>query len=123
MAEEEFQESEVIFSDDTRDGVAPVQSDGFFDRRRRLLSRNCRSVPVNIPLRRSNSSIVFDCGGEFDEDREGGREIVPPHVISGRRIAAKMALSVCTGNGRTLKGRDLSEVRNSVLRLTGFLEA
>ncbi|KAK8629971.1 hypothetical protein V6N13_078785 [Hibiscus sabdariffa] len=123
MAEEEFQESEVIFSDDTHDGVATVQSDGLFDRRRRVLSRNCRSVPLNIPLRRSTSSIVFGCGGEFDEDREDGREFVPPHVISGRRIAAKMALSVCIGNGRTLKGRDLSEVRNSVLRLTGFLEA
>ncbi|KAE8689864.1 Pentatricopeptide repeat superfamily protein [Hibiscus syriacus] len=123
MAEEEFQESEVVFCDGTHDGGATVQSDVIFDRRRPMLSRNCRSIPVNIPLHRGNNSIVFDCGDGFDEDRDDGREIVPPHVISGRRIAAKMAFSVCIGNGRTLKGRDLSEVRNSILKLTGFLEA
>lgn len=58
---------------------------------------------------------------EFEEEYEDGK-IIPPHVIVGRRIAGKMAFSVCTGNGRTLKGRDLSQVRNSILRMTGFLE-
>ncbi|KAH1063490.1 hypothetical protein J1N35_028477 [Gossypium stocksii] len=59
--------------------------------------------------------------GEADE-LEGG-ELVPPHVILERRVAGKMAFSVCSGNGRTLKGRDLCQVRNSVLRMTGILEA
>ncbi|KAH1148450.1 hypothetical protein GLYMA_15G226000v4 [Glycine max] len=49
--------------------------------------------------------------------------MTPPHEIVKRRVAAKMAFLVCTGNGRTLKGRDLSQVKNSILRLTGFLEA
>ncbi|KAA0052585.1 Senescence regulator [Cucumis melo var. makuwa] len=61
---------------------------------------------------------------ELDEEwnSEDNNNIVPPHVIIGRRVAGKMAFSVRSGNGRTLKGRDLSEVRNSILRMTGFLE-
>ena len=147
MAEEEFQESEVIFSDHssnhygTHDEDYPVQDDGYFDYRG--FSKNSRvpcnyydkskknstkktkiaasSLPVNIPR---HHDCVFHCDGEaddFEEDEQG--EVVPPHVILGRRIAGKMAFSVCTGNGRTLKGRDLSQVRNSILRMTGFLEA
>ncbi|KAG2303902.1 hypothetical protein Bca4012_062933 [Brassica carinata] len=76
------------------------------------------SLPVNIPgdmMRRYS---------EDDEEFDGGRKMIPPHLIVGRRMeSGQMAFSVCTGNGRTLKGRDLSQVRNSVLRLTGFLEA
>jgi len=74
------------------------------------------SKPVNIPdrgVRRWDSS----------EEEEETEEMTPPHEIVRRRVAGKMAFSVCTGNGRTLKGRDLSQVRNSILRLTGFLEA
>ncbi|KAG8380116.1 hypothetical protein BUALT_Bualt07G0160200 [Buddleja alternifolia] len=42
-------------------------------------------------------------------DRDDGK-LVPPHVIIGWRVTGKMMVfSVCTGNGRTLKGRDLSE--------------
>ncbi|KAJ4849980.1 hypothetical protein Tsubulata_004875 [Turnera subulata] len=88
---------------------------------RKTKHKKPRSVPVEIP------SNVFqfadfehdDFEGEFDED-----DLVPPHVIVGRRIySGKMAFSICTGNGRTLKGRDLSEVRNSILRMSGFLES
>ncbi|KAK1412284.1 hypothetical protein QVD17_33407 [Tagetes erecta] len=51
-------------------------------------------------------------------------EMVPPHVIVDRRVAeGKAAFSLCSGNGRTLKGRDLSEVRNSILKITGYLES
>ncbi|PKA65347.1 hypothetical protein AXF42_Ash005680 [Apostasia shenzhenica] len=62
----------------------------------------------------------------FNEDGGGVEQPPPPppHVVAERSRAAKgeMAFSVCTGRGRTLKGRDLRQVRNSVLRLTGFLE-
>ncbi|KAB2025647.1 hypothetical protein ERO13_D06G140400v2 [Gossypium hirsutum] len=147
MAEEEFQESEVVFSDHnsnhygTHDEDAAVNDDEYFDYRgfskNSRVSRNYKSkknnsttkknnnkmaassLPVNIP--RQHGATVFHCDGEADEYDDGG--MVPPHVILGRRIAGKMAFSVCTGNGRTLKGRDLSQVRNSVLRMTGFLEA
>ncbi|KAF3552415.1 hypothetical protein DY000_02008926 [Brassica cretica] len=109
---EEFDESEIIFSA------------SFFPicRREELIEKENRpavfssSLPVNIPGRRYSEDE------EYSED--GGRRMVPPHLIVGRRIeSGQMAFSVCTGQGRTLKGRDLSRVRNSVLRLTGFLEA
>ncbi|XP_022724720.1 uncharacterized protein LOC111281274 [Durio zibethinus] len=153
MAEEEFQESEVIFSDHssnhygTHDEDAAVHGDGSFDyyqgfskngrvsgnynkskkntmKKKKKKKMDASSLPVNIP--RHHGTTVFHCGeaDDFEEEEEGEEEeIVPPHVISGRRIAGKMAFSVCTGNGRTLKGRDLSQVRNSILRMTGFLEA
>ncbi|KAE9591360.1 putative senescence regulator S40 [Lupinus albus] len=74
------------------------------------------SVPVNIP----DSMMMFSVEAEDDD----GDNMVPPHVMMEQRISGeKMAHSVCTGNGRTLKGRDLSQVRNSVLRMTGFIEA
>ncbi|XP_074574001.1 uncharacterized protein LOC141830468 [Curcuma longa] len=59
-----------------------------------------------------------------DDDNGGGGGVIPPHVIVARRAAVgdKMAFSVCVGNGRTLKGRDLRRVRNSILKMTGFLE-
>ncbi|CAH8299085.1 unnamed protein product [Eruca vesicaria subsp. sativa] len=77
------------------------------------------SLPVNIP---GNVNRRYTDDEEYSD--EGGRNMIPPHLIVGRRMeGCQMAFSVCTGNGRTLKGRDLSRVRNSVLRLTGFLEA
>ncbi|XWS18568.1 hypothetical protein CRYUN_Cryun32bG0056300 [Craigia yunnanensis] len=148
MAEEELQESEVIFSDlssnhyVTHDEDAAVHDDGYFDyggfSKNGRVSRNynkskkntknkkkiaASSLPVNIP--RHHGTAVFHCGeaDDFEEEEDEEGEIVPPHVTLGRRIAGKMASSVCTGNGRTLKGRDLSQVRNSILRMTGFLEA
>ncbi|KAK5831276.1 uncharacterized protein LOC108452469 [Gossypium arboreum] len=133
MAEEveEFQESEVIFSD-LRSCRYEEADDGCFGFSKRLNSgkfeknstekkmADC-SLPVNVSRRRRHCFTVFDYGGEADE-LEGG-ELVPPHVILESRVAGKMAFSVCSGNGRTLKGRDLCQVRNSVLRMTGFLEA
>ncbi|KAK8664624.1 hypothetical protein V6N13_084402 [Hibiscus sabdariffa] len=138
MAAEEFQESEVIFSDNTSDihathgggysvNRAGFSGNGSVSRRRntdstqkKKVATGAISLPVSIP--RHNRGGVFHCGGDSEEDVEEG-ETVPPHVILGRRIAGEMAFSVCTGNGRTLKGRDLSQVRNSILRMTGFLEA
>ncbi|KAE8719878.1 Pentatricopeptide repeat superfamily protein [Hibiscus syriacus] len=143
MAAEEFQESEVIFPDYTSDIHATHHREhddddggGHFDHRAGFsrngsvsLRKNTEttkkkvatgSLPVNIP--RHHYGSVFHCGEDFEEDEEEEGEIVPPHVILGRRIAGKMAFSVCTGNGRTLKGRDLSQVRNLILRMTGFLE-
>ncbi|CAM0882506.1 unnamed protein product [Alopecurus aequalis] len=58
-------------------------------------------------------------GHEEEEDGEHVGEVEPPHVLMARRRAA---FSVCSGQGRTLKGRDLTRVRDSVLRMTGFIE-
>lgn len=136
---EEFQESEVIFSDHNNMSY-DFQEMIVFPTQGRLITSNNKyvtnhetiqknkvkkkiistSIPVNIPesFSRFRETDVIEDHGDIDDDRE----LVPPHVIVERRIAGKMAFSVCTGNGRTLKGRDLSQVRNSILRMTGFLE-
>lgn len=127
---EEFDESEVIFSD--RDNFHS-HNYYLFDKmcnnrnnhRRNLNSskkkqqHKKKSCPASVPVTIPASAFKLSDSDEYD----AGDEIVPPHVVIGRRIEGKMAFSVCTGNGRTLKGRDLSQVRNSILRLTGFLEA
>ncbi|KAL2475120.1 hypothetical protein Adt_35856 [Abeliophyllum distichum] len=130
---EEFQESEVIFQEnadyeDGEDCNFPVHWNSRESRnikcRRKKLKNKKNSVPVNIPENVSgNSWFGYLDSDFFDEDGDNG-EIIPPHVIIGRRVAGKMmAFSVCAGiNGKRLKGRNLMEVRNSILRMTGFLE-
>ncbi|KAG6486163.1 uncharacterized protein LOC122010717 [Zingiber officinale] len=55
-----------------------------------------------------------------DDDEDDGD---PPHEWLAKKMAkTHISSSVCEGSGRTLKGRDLSKVRNAVLTKTGFLE-
>ncbi|GAB4830857.1 hypothetical protein Ancab_004885 [Ancistrocladus abbreviatus] len=66
-------------------------------------------------------------GLDYDDDdgnNDDEEEIVPPHEYIARRLARSQisSFSVCEGIGRRLKGRDLSKVRNTILRKTGFLE-
>ncbi|XP_027933796.1 uncharacterized protein LOC114189264 [Vigna unguiculata] len=58
-------------------------------------------------------------GGDDEDD-----EMVPPHEWIARKLARSQisSFSVCEGMGRTLKGRDLSKVRNAILAKTGFIE-
>uniref|UniRef100_A0A0C9QLR4 TSA: Wollemia nobilis Ref_Wollemi_Transcript_26404_834 transcribed RNA sequence n=1 Tax=Wollemia nobilis TaxID=56998 RepID=A0A0C9QLR4_9CONI len=97
-----------------------------------------QSAPVNIPdwsliarkeppavnnwLRSPVVEREFDGQDEVEEDDEG--MMVPPHEVIARQLARSqiMSFSMCEGAGRTLKGRDLSRVRNAVLTRTGFLE-
>lgn len=60
-----------------------------------------------------------------DEEDERGNIVIPPHELIARKLARNQisSFSVCEGAGRTLKGRDLSRVRNAVLTKTGFLES
>ncbi|KAK4341855.1 hypothetical protein RND71_037671 [Anisodus tanguticus] len=98
------------------------------------------SAPVNIPdwskiygtSSKKNSwrdvENDDDSGGggyneeEDDDDDEG--EIMPPHEWIAKKLERSKisSFSVCEGVGRTLKGRDLSRVRNAILSKTGFLE-
>ncbi|PON91970.1 Senescence regulator [Trema orientale] len=64
---------------------------------------------------------------EEDDDNDYGDGYdykVPPHEFIARRLARSQisSFSVFEGVGRTLKGRDLSKVRNAVLTKTGFIE-
>ncbi|KAK4439787.1 hypothetical protein Salat_0313600 [Sesamum alatum] len=105
------------------------------------------SAPVNIPdwskiYGRNNTStsswLDSDSGGdgngrsswesgeeEEEEEDDGDGDVIPPHEWIARKQASSRtsSFSVCEGAGRTLKGRDLSRVRNAVLRKTGFLES
>ncbi|XP_073014150.1 protein S40-6 [Typha latifolia] len=103
-------------------------------------SRGVRqSAPVNIPdwskiYQQKNTSEGYSYRsnhendhGVDEEDGEGDDEDgdkVPPHEWLARKMARSQisSFSVCEGVGRTLKGRDLSKVRNAVLTRTGFLE-
>ncbi|KAF3666066.1 putative TBC1 domain family member 13-like [Capsicum annuum] len=56
----------------------------------------------------------------IDDDDDDDGEMVPPHLIIRRKMARRMmAFSCCGGYERTLKGRELSHIRNSILRMTG----
>ncbi|KAK9133409.1 hypothetical protein Scep_012937 [Stephania cephalantha] len=59
-----------------------------------------------------------------DDDEEEDDEWLPPHEFIAKKLATSQisSFSVCEGAGRTLKGRDLTKVRNAVLSRTGFLQ-
>lgn len=88
-----------------------------------------KSLPVNVPdwskiLRdeykhhgRRDNGYDHDVGFD-DDDEDDDNEKLPPHEYLARtRIAS---FSVHEGVGRTLKGRDLSRVRNAIWKQTGF---
>lgn len=87
-----------------------------------------QSAPVKVPIlfsaaRRKNATAADDFErvvGDDDDDEE----MLPPHeiVARGSGVSPKTTFSVLEGVGRTLKGRDLRQVRNAVLRQTGFLD-
>lgn len=86
-----------------------------------------RRNPRNFDSAHDDSSEDNDDDGvaDDDEDKEGFDERVPPHELIAKRMARAQisSFSVVEGVGRTLKGRDLSKVRNAVLNKTGFLES
>ncbi|KAJ1689533.1 hypothetical protein LUZ63_013688 [Rhynchospora breviuscula] len=78
------------------------------------------SAPVTIPggsclhLSRERRKWWYD---------EECAELVPPHVMVSRRSNdGKAAVSLRTGQGRTLRGRELWHIRNAVWKMTGFLD-
>lgn len=81
-----------------------------------------QSAPVNVPVlaKAMRNRRYFD---DVDEDDEGDNEMVlPPHEIVARANTPVVSCSVLEGVGRTLRGRDLRQVRNAVFRQTGFLD-
>ncbi|GAB2287603.1 hypothetical protein Dimus_021976 [Dionaea muscipula] len=117
--EEEFQESDIVFSDeldpdaDEEEEVPAnyIHSASGVDSTPRKKMRRGWSAAVNIP----RSAVL-----EFDVVEEDG-EMVPPHMIIARRIAEEIAGSLYA-HGMTFEGRNPCRFRNSVLRLTGFIE-
>lgn len=93
-----------------------------------MKEKNC-SVPLNIPENTNfnsyfNSSLFgYDHYDEvefavyFHDDDEDDDQIVPPHVIVDRRS------SDIDSYEKNARGKNLIHVRNSILKLTGFLES
>ncbi|CAL9062824.1 unnamed protein product [Musa banksii] len=120
MMEEELQEADILWPEHEQKEEAMTETCCSADG-----DRGKASDPIKIPsksayARRRRTSNNDDSGDGEDDDDDGGR--IPPHVIIARRAADRMEFSVRVGKGRTLKGRDLSRVRNSILQMTGFLE-
>ncbi|KAI3983345.1 hypothetical protein MKX01_013412 [Papaver californicum] len=88
------------------------------------------SLPVNVPdwakiLRQEQRREQVYDDDESDGDDEGcGNKRIPPHEFLAKQFArtrvCAASFSVHEGIGRTLKGRDLSRVRNAIWEKTGF---
>ncbi|KAG5055715.1 hypothetical protein AAZX31_03G177900 [Glycine max] len=86
-----------------------------------------QSAPVKVPILLSASASRRKNADDFArvvDDDDDDEEMLPPHeiVARGSGVSPKTTFSVLEGVGRTLKGRDLRQVRNAVLRQTGFLD-
>ncbi|KAK4851371.1 hypothetical protein QYF36_014569 [Acer negundo] len=81
---------------------------------------------VDVDVGDEHDEAGDDDGRDSDDDNDDDDDEykVPPHELIARRLARSQisSFSVVEGAGRTLKGRDLSKVRNAVLTRTGFLE-
>ncbi|KAL3820698.1 hypothetical protein ACJIZ3_006603 [Penstemon smallii] len=81
------------------------------------------SAPVNVPdwskiYRVDSVESLHDSVSYYDDNDS---ELIPPHEYLAREYGRKTAAnSVFEGVGRTLKGRDLSRVRDAVWSQTGF---
>ncbi|CAH9072925.1 unnamed protein product [Cuscuta europaea] len=84
------------------------------------------SLPVNVP---DWSKILKDeyrenrqRDSDDDVEEEDGGDRIPPHELVRQQLARSRiaSFSVHEGVGRTLKGRDLSRVRNAIWKKTGF---
>ncbi|KAK9153465.1 hypothetical protein Sjap_000945 [Stephania japonica] len=76
------------------------------------------SLPVNIP----DWSRMPRRDDDDDGESGAGGSMIPPHEFLARQFARTgiASFSVHEGIGRTLKGRDLSRVRDVILKKTGF---
>ncbi|KAG7633359.1 Senescence regulator S40 [Arabidopsis suecica] len=101
------------------------------DFRRKLITSNRKLTPATVTTTTVASSLPMNVpnwskilGKEnrksIENDDDGGEGKLPPHeYLAKTRMAS---FSVHEGIGRTLKGRDMSRVRNAILEKTGFLD-
>nr|XP_034584739.1 uncharacterized protein LOC117847613 [Setaria viridis]TKW26217.1 hypothetical protein SEVIR_3G172500v2 [Setaria viridis] len=149
---EEFQEAEILWpssndhrDNDNGDDIRRTGTTTLPPVRPKPASQEL-SAPIEISRRKrrcrpwaASEHATFDqeTGGGGDGEEDGSTDdakqrsakgltiVVPPHVLLARRRllgGRTAAYSMCAGKGRTLKGRDLRDVRNLVLKMTGFIE-
>uniref|UniRef100_A0A0D9V570 Uncharacterized protein n=1 Tax=Leersia perrieri TaxID=77586 RepID=A0A0D9V570_9ORYZ len=120
---EELYESEVLFPDHHdqachRDVPSPPARMPPAARRGQISHpATAISRPVDIPT----AAVRRWSGVDLQADDVG--TMVPPHLMVSRRRSEgeAAAFSLRSGTGRPAR-RDLSHLRNSVLRMTGFIE-
>ncbi|KAJ8497569.1 hypothetical protein OPV22_008121 [Ensete ventricosum] len=83
------------------------------------------SAPMEVPvwpsfLRVEPEPPVGWLSREEEEGEDDEDGWVPPHEYLAREKGRSVATSVLEGVGRTLKGRDMSRVRDAVWSRTGF---
>ncbi|KAM0837444.1 hypothetical protein ACQ4PT_061648 [Festuca glaucescens] len=135
--EEELSEREVLWPEARHGAPAPASAPGLssssvapmVSSRRLPSSAGYCSRPVDIPRAarlprgRAGADLVDDEEEEEEADDGCGGAMVPPHLMVSRRRPdgeAAVAFSLRSGPGRAR--RDLSHLRHSVLRMTGFIE-
>ncbi|KAJ1689529.1 hypothetical protein LUZ63_013684 [Rhynchospora breviuscula] len=119
---EEFLESEVVWPENLHANSICCETIVNPANQQTTTSNYCNSstasTPIAIP---GTSSTMLSCDRANWCKEECTDEQLPPHVlVSRRRNTSKLAFPLCSGQGRTLKGRDLRDVRNAVWRMTGF---
>ncbi|CAO2842272.1 unnamed protein product [Amaranthus hypochondriacus] len=119
---DEFEESEMIFSDYSSDHIIENKN---ISKLIKLKKRKCvnkkqrvrsLSIPINIPDQIMISKFEYDVDVVSFEPLDEIMKM-PPHLIVEKRSNQEMARSFSP-----IKGKILCEVRNSILRMTGFLE-
>ncbi|XP_051142831.1 uncharacterized protein LOC127259506 isoform X2 [Andrographis paniculata] len=79
-----------------------------------------QSAPVNVPvmppamMRRARDleNVLSEKEGEDDEEEKTNGVILPPHEMLAARYSPILSSSVLEGAGRTLKGRDLRQLKS-----------
>ncbi|PKU80000.1 uncharacterized protein LOC110097847 [Dendrobium catenatum] len=121
---EELMEFQVIWPENEE---RPITIEWYSDEAEgdtRDFHRREAAAPVSIQRPMGWRPPVSDSDSDSESESES-EDMVPPHVLVARRWSepsSAAAFSLCSGPGRTLKGRDLRNVRDFVLRMTGFLE-
>ncbi|MCO5578870.1 hypothetical protein L7F22_032717 [Adiantum nelumboides] len=84
---------------------------------------SCPSSPLHVPKSSCRSQVALQDKGTSEKELDCEDYMkASPHAICGGASKAKdvLAFSMLEGHGRTLKGRDLINVRNAVWQKIGF---
>ncbi|KAL9227701.1 hypothetical protein vseg_003356 [Gypsophila vaccaria] len=141
-AADEFSESDVLWtvSESTRPklGLRPPEKSGILaamaedGARPRAIPKPSRvgsestrrmrnSAPVNVPRAMRQAKRFSEMDDYYEDEDEDEDEMMPPHEIVAMKMKTSSS-SVLEGVGRTLKGRDLRQVRDAVWRQSGFID-
>ncbi|KAF8719245.1 hypothetical protein HU200_023940 [Digitaria exilis] len=123
----ELQEADVLWPEPDHQDDCHCHGRGRRDAPRGGEARRRAGASAPVGIRVGTATRPSSWARGYDSD-ESPPAFVPPHLeLAARRRCSELegrvvASSVCVGQGRTLKGRDLQSVRTAVLRMTGFLE-